>query len=72
MAPLSPRRKSIPKPTKDADKRRLAYAWDYGDGRILWDCRHSLGYPIDFHRPAHKTYIVISLHEAKHLGDREE
>jgi len=45
-------------------------AW--GDGEILLDYRCTPGVPVDRYRPAHKTFILISLREVKRRGDIEE
>jgi hypothetical protein len=45
-------------------------AW--GDWEILLDYRCTPGAAVDFHRPAHKTYLLISLREVKNRGDVDE
>ena len=45
-------------------------AW--GDGEILLGYRCTPGAAVDFHRPAHKTYVLISLREVKNRGDVDE
>jgi hypothetical protein len=45
-------------------------AW--GDGEILLDYRCSPGREVDRWRPGNKTYLLISLREAKNRGDEEE
>jgi hypothetical protein len=45
-------------------------AW--GDGEILHNYRCNPGTAVDFHRPGHKTYILISLREIKKRGDIDD
>jgi hypothetical protein len=45
-------------------------AW--GDGEILIDYRCSPGIPVDHYRPGRKTYILISLREARNQGEVDE
>jgi hypothetical protein len=42
-------------------------AW--GDGNILLNYQCDPGFPVDFYRLGHKTYILISLHDVKNRGD---
>ena len=44
----------------------------WGDGDILLDYKCSPGIEADRYRPAHKTYILISLREEKQKGDTDE
>jgi len=43
-------------------------AW--GDGKILLGYQCSPGFPVDFYRSGHKTYILISLRDVKQKDDR--
>jgi hypothetical protein len=45
-------------------------AW--GDGEILVDYRCTPGVVVDQYRPGQKTFILISLREAKNRGDMDE
>jgi hypothetical protein len=45
-------------------------AW--GNGEILLDYRCSPGRLVDRYQPGHKTYLLISLREAKRRGDEDE
>lgn len=50
----------------------LAYqdqAW--GDGEILLNYTCTPGVPVDRYRLGHKTLVLISLRQAKHLGDED-
>lgn len=44
----------------------------WGDGEILLDYKCSPGVEADRYRPAHKTFILISLREEKQKGDIDE
>jgi hypothetical protein len=46
------------------------YAW--GDGEILINYRTNRGKPVDWYRSGYKTYILLSLRDAKNRGDIDE